>query len=46
MHSQMRAVYGKDVAGPHGWRHAHRQAWPASPPAQPRHGMGRTLAVR
>ena len=40
MRDRTRPVPGKDAADPCGGRHAHRRAWPAPPPPQPRHGIG------
>jgi hypothetical protein len=39
-------VPGKDATAPCGGRHAPRRAWPAPPPPQPRHRIGRTTAAR
>jgi hypothetical protein len=36
----------KDAADPCRGRHAPHQAWPAPPPPQPRHRIGRTTAAR
>ena len=38
-------VPGKDATAPCGGRHAPRRAWPAPPPPQPRHRIGRTTAA-
>ena len=46
MHDRTRPGHGKDMADPCGERHAHRRAWLAPPPPQPRHGIDRTVAAR